>query len=108
LCGDTIKPMADFKSKPGSFLPFLEDSQRKEPSAPASPLTLLEILARQTQESLPLFDLQTRGNMDPSRYAEALKSLRNAGYIAIEGEAPEQVVRLTGTGADVVRIARPA
>ena len=57
-----------------------------------------------TQESLPLFDLQTRGNMDPSRYAEALKSLRNAGYIAIEGEAPAQMVRLTGPGADVVRI----
>jgi hypothetical protein len=106
-----LKPMADFKSKPGSFLPFLEDSQRKEwstQSPPASPLTLLEILARQSQQSLPLFDLQTLGKMDPPRYAEALKSLRSASYIAIEGEAPEQVVKLTPTGADVVRIARPA
>ena len=103
--------MADFKSKPGSFLPFLEDTQKSAaftPSAPASPLTLLEILARQSQQSLPIFDLQTLSKMDPPRYAEALKSLRSASYIAIEGEAPEQVVKLTPTGADVVRIAKPA
>jgi hypothetical protein len=92
-------------------LPFLEDSQRKDSfpqCAPQSPLTLLEILARQTQQSLPLFDLQTLGNMDPSRYAEALKSLRGAGYIAIEREATERLVKLTSSGADVVRIARPS
>lgn len=103
--------MADFKSKPGSFLPFLEDSQRKESypsSAPSSPLTLLEILARQSQQSLPLFDLQTLTKMDPPRYAEALKSLQSASYISIEGEAPDQVVRLTPAGAGVARIARPA
>jgi hypothetical protein len=101
----------EFKPNPGSFLPYLEASQRKAPttqSAPGSPLTLLEILVRQTETSLPLFDLQTLGNMEPSRYAEALKSLRNAGYIAIEGDAPEQVVRLSDRGAEVVRLARPA
>ena len=84
---------------------------RKEsaPSAsPGSPLALLEILARQVQQSLPMFDLQTLGQMAPSRYAEALKSLRDAGYIAIGGEAPEQMVRLTDSGAAVVRIAQPA
>jgi hypothetical protein len=75
---------------------------------PASPVTLLEILARQAQQSLPLFDIQSLGNMEPSRYGAALKSLRDAGYIAIEGEAPEQVVKLTGRGAEVVRLARPA
>jgi DNA-binding MarR family transcriptional regulator len=74
----------------------------------ASPLTLLEILARQAGPSLPLFDLQAQSGMDPSRYAEALKSLRDAGYITVEGEALEQVVRLTDRGADVVRLARPA
>jgi hypothetical protein len=96
--------MAEFKSKAGSFLPFLEASRRKESSpqsAPGSPLTLLEILARQTQQALPLFDLQTLGNVPPSRYAEALKSLRDAGYITIAGEAPEQVVRLTDSGFQV-------
>jgi hypothetical protein len=46
--------------------------------------------------------------MDPSRYGEALKSLRDAGYIAIEGDAPEQVVQLTDRGEEVVRLAKPA
>jgi hypothetical protein len=103
--------MADFKPRPGTFLPLLEADERNRAStqsAPGSPLTLLEILARQAQQSLPMFDLQTLGGMAPSRYAEALKSLRNAGYIAIEGEAPEQVIRLTGSGAEVVQLARPA
>jgi hypothetical protein len=100
----------DFKPRPGTFLPLLE-AQRKDSStrtAPASPLSLLEILARQAQQSLPMFDLQTLGQMAPSRYADALKSLRDAGYIAINGEAPEQMVRLTDSGAAVVRIAQPA
>ena len=106
--------MADFKSRPGSFLPLLEASQRREssatsaPSAPGSPLTLLGILARQSQKSLPVFDLQSLGGMDPSRYAEALKSLRDAAYIEIAGEIPEQVVRLTDSGTEVVRLAQPA
>ena len=103
--------MSDFKPRPGSFLPFLEASQREksaEPFAPASPLTLLEILARQSQQSLPIFDLQTLSSMEPARYAAALKSLRDAGYVVIEGEAPEQMVRLTDTGAQVILLARPA
>jgi hypothetical protein len=102
--------MSDFKPRPGTFLPFMEASERDKASAqsPVSPLTLLEILARQSQQSLPMFDLQTLSGLAPSRYADALKSLKSAGYIAIEGEAPEQVIRLTGSGAEVIRLARPA
>ncbi len=104
--------MADFKPRPGTFLPYLEASERRKSStqsdAPASPLSLLAILVRQSRQSLPLFDLQTLSQMQPSRYAEALKSLRDAGYITIEGEAPEQMVRLTGSGAEVVKLAQPA
>src|SRR5260370_8825526 len=103
--------MSEFKLRPGTFLPLMEASQRDKAStqsAPVSPLTLLEILARQAQQSLPMFDLQTLSGLAPSRYADALKSLRNAGYIAIEGEAPEQIMRLTGSGAEVVQLARPA
>src|SRR5277367_6538643 len=99
--------MENFKSKAGSFLPFLESSQRDKMSSrstPTSPLALLEILARQSQQSLRLFDLQTLGGMDPLRYADALKGLKDAAYISIEGEAPEQVVRLTASGAGVVRL----
>ena len=111
VCGlpvcDTIGPMADFKPRPGTFRPYLEYVNREKPARP-SPLTLLEILARQDRQSLPLFGLQTLSGMEPSPYGEALKSLRDADYIVIEGEAPEQLVRLTGAGAEVSRLARPA
>jgi len=102
--------MSDFKPRPGTFLPYMEYRNREKLAQPqpASPLTLLEILTRQTQQSLPLFELQTQSGMDPSRYAAALKSLRDPGYIAVDGEALEQVVRLTESGAQVLQLARPA
>ena len=102
--------MSDFKPRPGTFRPYMEYANREKLAQrpPASPLTLLEILTRQTQQSLPLFELQTQSGMDPSRYAAALKSLRDPGYVAIDGEALEQVVRLTDSGAQVLQLARPA
>ncbi|MGA2147245.1 MAG: hypothetical protein ABSH49_20055 [Bryobacteraceae bacterium] len=103
--------MADFKSRPGTFLPYLESSQREKspaPSSPASPVTLLEILGRQVQQALPMADLQTLSGIEPSRYRESLKSLRDAGYVAIEGDPLAEVVRLTERGAEVSRLARPA
>ena len=102
--------MSDFKPRPGTFLPYMEYRNREKLAQrpPASPLTLLEILTRQTQQSLPLFELQTQSGMDPTRYAAALKSLRDPGYVAIDGEALEQVVRLTESGAQVLQLARPA
>ena len=103
--------MIDFKPRPGTFLPLMEAEQRRKTlgqTESASPITLLEILARQSQRSLPLFDLQTLGGMQPSSYGKSLKSLRDAGYIAIDGDAPEQLVHLTDSGAGVVRLARPA
>lgn len=101
--------MSDFKPRPGSFLPYMEYKRKLDEQQPkASPLTLLEILARNATQSLPMFDLQTQSAMDPSRYGEALKSLKDAGYIAIDGEAPEQVIRLTDRGGEVVRLAKPA
>jgi hypothetical protein len=106
---DNIKPMSDFKLRPGTFRPFLEYINREQPvPARPSPLTLLEILARSPEMSLPLFDLQTRSGMEPSAYGESLKGLRDAGYIAIDGDAPEQTVNLTESGANASRLARPA
>jgi hypothetical protein len=108
--------MSGFKPRPGTFRPYLEYTNREKP-ARASPITLLEILARQDRAaqycregwpSLPLFELQTLSGMEPSPYGEALKSLRDAGYIAIKGEAPEQVVRLSASGSAVVLLARLA
>lgn len=102
--------MADFKSRPGTFLPYMEESAKPARSerGPASPLTLLGILNRQSQQSLLMFDLQTLSGMEPARYAEALKSLQGAGYISIDGQAPEQSIRLTSSGANVVQLAQPA
>ncbi len=104
--------MGDFKPNPGSFLPLLE-MQRKRSFVPAeaasaSPLAILEILNCQKHAALPLFDLQTRTNMAPARYGEFLKSLRDAGYIQIDGDAADQIVHLTTQGSEVVRLARPA
>jgi hypothetical protein len=102
--------MSDFKPRPGTFRAYLEAVNQEKPAQAArpSPITLLEILARQVEQSLPLFELQAQSGMEPARYGEALKSLLDAGYIAITGEAPEQVIQLTGSGAGVVRLARPA
>lgn len=73
---------------------------------------MLDILARQIQPCLPIGDLQTLSGMEASRYREALKSLRDAGYIAIDGaidgQALDEMVRLTDRGAEAARLARPA
>jgi DNA-binding IclR family transcriptional regulator len=102
--------MSDFKPRPGTFLPLLEyvNREKRARPTPASPLTLLEILARRSQQSLPLFELQTQSGMEPSRYSEALKSLRNAGYIEFIGEGFEGLIQLTSSGAQVVQLAQPA
>ena len=102
--------MADFKPRPGTFRAYLEaENQNKPgPAARPSPITLLEILARQTGQSLALFELQSQSGMEPARYGEALKSLRDAGYISIKGEAPEQTIQLTASGDGVVRLAKSA
>jgi DNA-binding IclR family transcriptional regulator len=102
--------MADFKPRPGTFLPYLEYTNRDKLAQrqPASPLTVLEILTRQPRQSLPLFELQTQSGLEPSRYGEVLKSLLDAGYISITGNAPEQDVMLTPGGIQVANLARPA
>lgn len=101
--------MADFKSKPGSFQPYMEYMQRdKQPrqTTAVSPLTLLELL--EPKGALAMADLETRSGMEPARFREALKSLRDAGYVSIEGPALDEVVKLTDKGAEVARLARPA
>jgi hypothetical protein len=106
--------MSDFKPRPGTFRPFLEYTNKEyanlEKTAPAhpSPLTLLDILSRAPERSLPVFDLQTRSRMEPSSYGESLKSLRNAGYIVIEGDVPDQTITLTESGSVASQFARSA
>ena len=54
----------------------------------ALPALLKSWLANHSSRSL-FSTCSPLGKMDPPRYAEALKSLRSPGYVAIEGEAPE-------------------
>lgn len=108
---DNIKAMSDFKPRPGTFLPFLEATQRDKPavqSPSASPVTLLEILGRQMNQALPMDDLQKLSGMDSGRYRESLRSLRDAGYIAIDGDPLAEIIKLTDRGMQVSLLARPA
>lgn len=103
--------MSDFRPKPGGFTAYLKYAQRdKQSHAPAvsSPLGLLEILARQENQSLPIGDLQILSGMDPVRYRDALKSLRGQGWVDVDGPALEEVVRLTEKGGDVARLEKHA
>jgi len=52
---------------------------------------------------MPIADRRADGD-----YGEALKNLRDAGYIVINGEAPEQTTQLIPGGAGVVQLANPA
>jgi hypothetical protein len=103
--------MSDLKPKPGSFTAYLEYARRDRgatAATPASPLTLIEILAALSTPALPMAELQARSAMEPTRYREALKSLREAGYVEIDGPPLDEVVLLTGKGAEAARLARPA
>ena len=104
--------------KVGSFTAYLESANNNAPSkgvnfpesvtasgAPA-PLTILEILARQVQQSLPIWDLQSLSRMDAMRFRDTLKSLKSLDYVAIDGESLSEVVRLTNKGAEAVSLAR--
>lgn len=69
---------------------------------------MLEILSRQVQLALPMDDLQKLSGMESSRYRESLRSLRDAGYIAVDGDSLSEIVRLTDRGVEMSRLARPA
>jgi len=74
----------------------------------ASPLTLLEVLSQRAPRGLPIAELQSLSGMDPARYRDALKSLRDADFVRIEGPTLDEIVQLTDKGAEVARLARPA
>jgi hypothetical protein len=53
-------------------------------------------------------DLETLSRMDAQRFRNALKRLRDAAYVNVEGPSLEEMVQLTGKGAEAASLARPA
>lgn len=96
------------QSKADSFSAYLEAMQRSK-SAPASngtPLSLLNALAGAEKKSMPLTDLMSAGGMEFPEFAEALKTLRDSGYLTLGGTPSAPVVTLTSQGEEVSRLAR--
>jgi hypothetical protein len=103
--------MSDFKPNTGSFTAYLEYMQRgksEPPAAPVSPITLLEVLARQPQRAMAMADLETLSGMESARFRNALKGLMDAGYVTVQGPTLEEAVRLTDKGGEAASLARPA
>ena len=102
--------MADFKSKPGAFLAYMESTNRAkfEQRESTSPLSLLAVLNQNLNRSLPIFELQEHSGMEPSRYAEAIKKLQQIGYISIDGDPTSLIVKLTDSGLSTLQLAQPA
>jgi DNA-binding IclR family transcriptional regulator len=71
-----------------------------------TPLTILDVLARQVQRSLPIWDLQSLSGMDANRFRDALKNLRALDYVVVDGASLEEVIRLTDKGAEAASLAR--
>jgi hypothetical protein len=104
--------MSDFKPNMGSFTAYLEYIQRDKSESAASPvvspITLLEVLARQPQRAMAMADLEKLSGMESGRFRNALKSLMDTGYVAVQGPTLEEAVQLTDKGAEASSLARPA
>lgn len=97
-------------AKPGDFTAYLEYMKRTRentPAPPVTPMTLLEILARQPQRAMAMADIEKLSEMDPTQFRSALKRLKDTGYIELTGQTLEEVVQLTDKGADAATLARP-
>jgi len=78
--------------------------EKRAQPAPASPLDAAGDSGSAVSAIAPLVRTAEQSGMEPSSYSEALKSLRNAGYIEFIGEGFEGVIRLTPSGAQVVQL----
>ena len=100
------------RAKADSFTTFLEEQQRLKSSAPAAtgatPLTLLFRLAEAPGLQMPVAEQMTAGGMSFTDFADALKNLKESGYLTLSGPPTREVATLTRLGEDVSRLARPA
>ena len=94
------------QSKADSFSAFLEAKQKSRPSAPSSAgtsLSLLSALAGAPQNTLGLTELMTASGMGFTEFADALKSLKDSGYLALSGPPNAEMATLTPLGESVFR-----
>jgi predicted transcriptional regulator len=97
------------QSKADSFSAYLEAKQRMKSSAPASggtSLALLSTLANADQQQMAVKDLMVVSGMPFSDFADALKTLKESGYVALSGAGDTEVAKLTTLGQDVTRLSR--
>jgi predicted transcriptional regulator len=96
-------------NKADSFSAYLEAMQRSKSSAPSStgtPLSLLNALAGAEKKAMPLTELMNASGMAFPEFAEALKTLRDSGYLTLGGPPSAELVTLTSQGEEVSRLAR--
>jgi hypothetical protein len=103
------------RPKADSFTTFLEAQERlKSSAAPAAtpvtaptPLTLLFKLAEAPRPEMPVTELMAASGMSLIGFAEALKNLKDSGYLTLSGPPSNEIATLTKPGEDVARLAQP-
>ena len=93
----------------GSFGAYLEYAQRgrsAKSSGASGPTNLrfLKVLAEAPGAKLPMSVLAEFSGLDPVPFRAALRELRDADFISISGPPLDEVVQLTGSGAEVVKL----
>ena len=97
------------QSKADSFSAFLEAKQRSKSSAPPSggtALALLNTLANADQQQMAVKDMMAASGMVLTDFADALKSLKESGYLTLSGAPGAETAKLTTLGQDVTRLSR--
>lgn len=100
------------RPKADSFTTFLEEQQRLKSSAtpPATgptPLTLLFKLAQAPGLQMTVTELMAASGMSFTDFADALKNLKESGYLTLSGTSSNEAATLTKLGQDVSRLAHP-
>jgi hypothetical protein len=97
------------QSKADSFSAYLEAKQRMKSSAPASggtSLAVLSTLANADHQQMAVKDLMVISGMPLTDFADALKGLKESGYLTLSGPPDTEVAKLTTLGQDVTRLSR--
>jgi predicted transcriptional regulator len=90
-----------------SFSAFLEDSRRQAQSSTPStnnPFKLLKAIDAAEGGTISVVTLMAVAGLQFNEFAENMKSLQEAGLVAVAGEPGAESVSLTGKGSAVLGI----